>query len=84
VRASRCSSTEAPTAISWRSHDPLTSSATGDVPSITVKLKLTKLGNSKLKSKGKVAAKAKITFTPGGGTAATQTKKLKIKGKKKH
>jgi hypothetical protein len=61
-----------------------TSSATGDIPSITVKLKLTKLGNSKLRSKGKVTAKAKITFTPGGGTAATQTKKLKIKGKKKH
>ena len=61
-----------------------TSSATGDVPSITVKLKLTKLGNSKLKSKGKVTAKALITFTPGGGTAASQTTKLKIKGKKKH
>jgi virginiamycin B lyase len=60
------------------------SSAAGNGPTITVKLKLTKLGNSKLKTKGKVSAKSRITFTPDGGTAATQTKKLKLKGKKKH
>jgi hypothetical protein len=60
-----------------------TSSATGDTPKITVKLKLTKLGNSKLQSKGKLKAKAKVTFTPDGGTAKTQNLKLKIKGKAK-
>jgi hypothetical protein len=60
------------------------SSAAGNPPTIVVKLKLTKLATSKLKTKGKVQVKARITFAPQGGTAATQTKKIKIKGKKKH
>jgi hypothetical protein len=30
-----------------------------------------------------VTIKARVTFTPDGGTAAMQTKKLKVKGKKK-
>jgi virginiamycin B lyase len=61
-----------------------TSSATGNQPAITVKLKLTKLGNAQLRSKGSVKLKAKVTFTPDGGATATQSRKLKIKGKKKH
>jgi hypothetical protein len=61
------------------------SSGTGNGPTITVKLKLTKFGNSRLRSKGSVKLKARVTFTPDGGTAATQGKNLKVKGKsKKH
>jgi hypothetical protein len=59
------------------------SSATGNPPKITVKLKLTKTAQQKLRLTGKVKVKAKITFTPSRGFASTQTKKLKIKSKKK-
>ena len=42
-----------------------------------------KLAKQKLRQKGKVTVNARITFTPNGGTASSQTAKLKIKGKKK-
>jgi hypothetical protein len=60
-----------------------TSSAKGTPPTMTVKLKLTKLGNSKLTGKGKLKTKARVTFTPDGGTAKAQTAEIKIKGKSK-
>jgi hypothetical protein len=63
------------------------SSASGDPPTISVPLRLTKLAKQKLRQKGKVSVKARITFTPRvtprGGIANTQTAKLKIKGKRK-
>lgn len=60
------------------------SSASGNPPTITVPLRLTKLGKQKLRQKGKVAVNARITFTPERpGVANTQTAKLKIKGKAK-
>jgi Kelch motif protein/galactose oxidase-like protein len=59
------------------------SSASGDPPTITVPLSLTKAAKSRLKKKGKVAVSARISFTPQGGLASTQTAKLKIKVKKK-
>ena len=46
---------------------------------VTVKLKLTKSANKKLKKKGKVKVNAAITFTPTGGSANTETAKLKVK-----
>ena len=55
------------------------SSATGGPGAIVVKLKLTRAGKQKLKKRHKVTVKAKITFTPDGGTANSLTKKLRIK-----
>lgn len=46
-------------------------------------LKPTGAGKKKLKEKGKLAFKVKVTFTPTGGTAATQTFKGKLKLTKK-
>jgi uncharacterized delta-60 repeat protein len=57
------------------------SSAAGGPGTIAVKLRLTKAGNRTLREKGKLRVRARITFTPNGGTAATQTTKLKIKTK---
>jgi len=57
------------------------STARGGPGAITVTLKLTKLAKQKLREKGKVKVKAQITFTPDGGTASSQTAKLKIKSK---
>jgi hypothetical protein len=59
------------------------SNGTGAPPTITVALRLTKFAKQKLRQKGKVTAKARITFTPNRGLASTQTAKLKIKGKRK-
>ena len=59
------------------------SSASGDPPTITVALRLTKLAKLKLRQKGRVKVQARITFTPLGGLANTQTAKLKIKVKKR-
>jgi hypothetical protein len=59
------------------------SSASGDPPSITVPLKLSKKARKKLKQTGKVKVKARIVFTPQGGVANTRTAKLKIKRAKK-
>jgi subtilisin-like proprotein convertase family protein len=56
------------------------SSATASGPgTVTVKLKLTKTAKKKLKQKRKVKVNAAITFTPTGGTANTESAKLKIK-----
>jgi hypothetical protein len=55
------------------------STASGGPGTITVPLKLNKKGKAKLNLKGKVTVNARITFTPNGGTATTQTQKLKIK-----
>lgn len=59
------------------------SSASGNPPTITVPLSLTKAAKNRLKKKGKVTVNARITFTPQGGLANTQSATLKIKGKKK-
>jgi hypothetical protein len=49
----------------------------------TVKLTIKPKGNKKkkLKKAGKAKVKAKVTFTPTGGSANTQTKKIKLKRK---
>jgi hypothetical protein len=51
----------------------------------TLDLKPTSAGKKKLKEKGKLAFKVSVTFTPTGGTAATQTfmGKLKLTPRKK-
>jgi Kelch motif len=59
------------------------SAASGDPPTIAVTLRLSKLAKQRLRRKGKVAVRARITFAPQGGLANTRTAKLKIKGKKK-
>jgi hypothetical protein len=58
------------------------SSATGGPGLATVKLKLTGAAKKALKEKGKVKVKAKITFTPTGGTASTQVRPLTVKAQK--
>ena len=59
------------------------SSAAGDPPTITVPLRLSKLAKQRLRRKGKVKARARITFAPVGGLANTQTAKLKIKRRRR-
>lgn len=59
------------------------SSATaGAAGQILVALRLTKFAKTLLRQRGKVTVKAAISFTPTGGTTATQTAKLKIKKKR--
>jgi hypothetical protein len=55
------------------------SSATGAPGTIQVKLRLTKAATRKLRESGRVKMRARITFTPNGGTANTQTARLKVK-----
>lgn len=59
------------------------SDTSGDPPTITVALHLSKVATQRLRRTGRVAVRARITFAPQGGLANTQTAKLKIKGKKK-
>jgi hypothetical protein len=59
------------------------SDTSGDPPTITVALHLSKLAKQRLRRAGKLALRASITFAPQGGLTDTQTAKLKIKGKKK-
>jgi hypothetical protein len=59
------------------------SSGSGSPPRITVPLRLTKLAKQKLRQKGKLGLKARITFTPNRGIPKTKTLKLKVKGKRK-
>jgi hypothetical protein len=56
-----------------------TSTATGGPGPVQITLKLTKAAKQKLRKKGKVRVNARITFTPSGGTANSQSRKLKIK-----
>jgi hypothetical protein len=56
------------------------SDASGDPPTITVPLRLSKLAKQRLRRAGKVTVRARITFAPQGGLANTQTAKLKVKG----
>jgi Kelch motif len=55
------------------------SDASGDPPTITLQLHLSKLAKQKLRQKGKVRLRARITFAPQGGLANKQTAKLKLK-----
>ena len=59
------------------------SSASGGPQTIIVPLRLTKLAKAKLRRRGKLSVRARITFKPQGGIANTQTAKLKIAGKKR-
>ena len=54
-------------------------STAGGPGTVTVALRLTKAAKQKLKQKGKVKAKAGITFAPTGGTANRRSATLKIK-----
>jgi Kelch motif len=56
------------------------SDASGDPPTITVRLRLSKLAKQRLRRKGKVAVKARITFAPQGGLSKKQTAKVRIRG----
>jgi DNA-binding beta-propeller fold protein YncE len=56
-----------------------TTSADGGPGALDVRLKLTKAGKSKLRRNRKVKVNARITFTPSGGAAGSQTAKLKIR-----
>jgi hypothetical protein len=58
------------------------SSAHGGAGAVKVPLKLTKAAKAILNEKGKVKVKALVVFTPDGGTAASQVKKLTIKRKR--
>jgi hypothetical protein len=57
------------------------SSASGGPGVIVVPLRLSKLAKAKLGKTHKVKVRARITFTPLGGLAKTQTAKLKIRTK---
>jgi hypothetical protein len=59
------------------------SDGSGDPPTITVPLHLSKLAKQRLRRTGKVAMRARIEFAPQGGVANTQTARLKIKVRKK-
>src|SRR5262249_869366 len=59
------------------------SEASGDPPTITVALHLSKLARQSLRGKGKRRVRARITFLPQGGLANTQTARLRIKAKKR-
>jgi Kelch motif len=59
------------------------SSGSGDPPAIKLSLHLSKLAKSRLRQKGKLTVRARITFTPLGGLANTETAKLKIKSKRR-
>jgi len=59
------------------------SSASGGPGTIVVPLRLTKRANGRLMKKRQVSVGARITFTPEGGLANTQTAPLKIKAKKR-
>jgi hypothetical protein len=59
-------------------------SVTAAAPGVAkLNIKPTGAGKKKLRKKGKLAFKVNVTFTPTGGTAATQTFKGKLKLKKK-
>jgi hypothetical protein len=59
------------------------SGASGDPPTITVPLHLSKLAKQRLRRTGKLSMRARVTFVPQGGLANTRTAKLKIKGKRR-
>jgi hypothetical protein len=59
------------------------SDASGDPPTIAVTLRLSKLAKQRLRRKGRVTVRTRVTFAPLGGLAKTQTAKLKIKGNRK-
>jgi hypothetical protein len=61
----------------------LSSSGSGDPPTIVVGFRLNKVAKKKLKRQGKLNLAARITFTPQGGLANTQTATLRISQKKK-
>jgi hypothetical protein len=56
------------------------SDASGDPPVIKVRLRLSKLAKPRLRRKGKLAVRARITFAPQGGLSNKQTAKLRIRG----
>jgi hypothetical protein len=55
------------------------SGASGDPPTITVPLRLSKLAKRRLRRTGKVKLRTRITFAPQGGLASQRTAKLKVK-----
>ena len=58
------------------------SGGSGNPPTISVPLRLTKLAKQELRQNGKLTVKARISFVPGpAGLPNTQTVKLRIKGK---
>jgi hypothetical protein len=61
----------------------LSSGGAGDPPTIVLGLRLNKVAKQRLKRRGKVTVTAKITFTPQGGLANTQTANLRILQKKR-
>lgn len=72
----KSSAKKRPKAVALFSPVSKTAAAAGTVK---LTLKLTKAGKAKLRKKGKVSARAAVTYTPTGGKAATQTVKVKFK-----
>ena len=60
------------------------SQATGGPGTVNAGLKLNSVAKKALKEKGKVTVRARLTFTPTGGTAASQVSKLTVKKKIHH
>jgi Kelch motif len=59
------------------------SDSAGDPPTIGVALRLSKVAKKRLRRRGRVALRARISFAPEGGFANTRVAKLKIRGKRK-
>ena len=72
----KASAKKRPKAVALFSPVSKTAAAAGTVK---LTLKLTKAGKAKLKKKGKVLAKAAVTYTPTGGDPATQKVNVKFK-----
>lgn len=60
-----------------------TSKTTAAAGSVSLPIKLTSAGKKKLKSKGKLRVKIKVSFTPNGGTKASKTTSVTFKLRKK-
>jgi hypothetical protein len=54
------------------------SDGSGDPPTITVRLHLSKLAKGRLRRTGKVKLRARITFAPQGGLANQQSAKFRL------
>jgi hypothetical protein len=56
------------------------SDTSGDPPTITVRLHLSRLAKQRLRRTGKLTVRIRITFAPEGGLVSEQTARLRIKG----
>ena len=72
------------TAAKGRPLRPVTQTLTATTrQQVRLVLKLTKGAKKKLRRKGKLGLKLRVVYTPSGGPASSQTRKVKLKSKKK-